>query len=82
MKEWRIRLTATAAQQVERERAWWINNRDHQELFAAELESAIKILAILPGVGSPYLRTTLPDLRRLTYARLRATSTTRLTTMK
>ena len=65
MKERRIRLTATAAQHVERERAWWINNRDHQELFATELESAIKILAILPAVGSPYLRTILPDLRRL-----------------
>jgi hypothetical protein len=61
----RIRLTATAARHVERERAWWIKNRDHQAVFAAELESAMTILAILPRAGTPYLRTQLPDVRRL-----------------
>jgi plasmid stabilization system protein ParE len=65
MTERRIRLTATAAQHVERQRAWWITNRDHLELFATELESAMRILANLPGAGSLYLRTTLPDVRRL-----------------
>jgi hypothetical protein len=40
-------------------------NRDHQAVFAAELESAMTILAILPRAGTPYLRTQLPDVRRL-----------------
>ena len=65
MTERRIRLTATAARHVERERAWWIKNRDHLDVFATQLESAMRILAILPGAGTPYLQTPVPDLRRL-----------------
>lgn len=65
MKERRVRFTATAGQHVENERSWWLKNRDHQALFATELESAEKILAILPGVGTPYVRTELIGLRRL-----------------
>ena len=65
MKARRVRFTATAGQHVDHERGWWLENRDHQELFATELESAVKILAILPGSGTPYLRTNLPGLRRL-----------------
>jgi plasmid stabilization system protein ParE len=60
-----VRFTATAAQHVIAERSWWLKNRDHQELFATELESATRILAILPGAGTPYLRTSRQDLRRL-----------------
>ena len=69
MKERRVRFTATAGQHVAQERSWWLTNRDHQELFAIELESAVRILAILPGAGTPYLQTTLPTLRRL-YVRM------------
>ena len=65
MRERRIRLTATAAQHVERERAWWFKNRDHQALFATEFESALEILAILPGAGAPYPQASLRDARRL-----------------
>lgn len=46
------------------ERAWWQANRDHQELFATELESALQIVAILPGVGTPYTHTPNPGLKR------------------
>lgn len=65
MRERRVRFTATADQHIDRERAWWLGNREHQKLFAIEIESAVRILAILPGAGTPYLRTDLPDLRRL-----------------
>jgi len=65
VKERRVRFTATAGQHVAQERSWWLTNRDHQELFATELESAVRILAILPGAGTPYLQTNLPTLRRL-----------------
>jgi plasmid stabilization system protein ParE len=61
----RVRFTDTASSHVDRERAWWVENRDHQEIFAAELEGAIEILALLPGVGTPYTPTEVPDLRRL-----------------
>jgi plasmid stabilization system protein ParE len=65
LKPRRVRLTETANQHVERERAWWLENRDRQNLFAAELEKAIEILALLPGAGTPYTQTEVPDLRRL-----------------
>jgi plasmid stabilization system protein ParE len=61
----RVRFTDTANSHVGRERAWWLENRDHQALFATELEKAIEILALLPGAGTPYTQTGVPDLRRL-----------------
>lgn len=54
MKERRVRFTATARQHVERERTWWLENRDYREVFVIELEAAVRVLAILPGAGSPY----------------------------
>ena len=65
MKERRVRFTATARKHVDRERTWWLENRDYKELFANELESAVRVLSILPGAGSPYTRAGIPDLRRL-----------------
>jgi plasmid stabilization system protein ParE len=63
--ERRVRFTETAAQHVEDEREWWLANRDYQELFAAELESALRILATLPGAGTIYPQSDTPGLRRL-----------------
>jgi plasmid stabilization system protein ParE len=65
LKPRRIRFTATAQRHVRRERAWWVENRIHLDVFAAELEEALRILALLPGAGTPYLRTGVADLRRL-----------------
>ena len=65
MKPRRVRFTDTASRHVERERAWWLENRERQELFATELEKAIEILALLPGAGTPYTQTGTSDLRRL-----------------
>jgi plasmid stabilization system protein ParE len=65
VKERRVRLTATAARQIEHKRDWWLKNRDHRELFATSLESALGILATLPHAGAPYVHTEFPDLRRL-----------------
>lgn len=61
----RVRFTNTAASHVERERTWWIENRDHRDLFVAELESAVDILTLLPGAGTPYTQTDVSGLRRL-----------------
>jgi plasmid stabilization system protein ParE len=65
LKSRRVRFTETAHQHVDRERAWWLENRDHRDLFAAELEKAIAIVSLLPGVGTPYTQPGMPDLRRL-----------------
>ena len=65
MNERRVRFTETASQHVKRERTWWLENRDHQELFAIELENAVRILAVLPGAGTPYTGTDVAELRRL-----------------
>ena len=61
----RVRFTETATSHVDRERAWWLENRDHSPLFASELEKAVEILALLPGVGTLYAHSGVPDLRRL-----------------
>lgn len=60
-----VRFTETATSHVERERAWWVQNRDGQDLFTSELENAVQILALLPGAGTPYLHIGVADLRRL-----------------
>jgi plasmid stabilization system protein ParE len=65
LKPRRVRFTDTASSHVDRERAWWLENRDHPALFAAELEKAIEILALLPGAGTLYTPSEMPDLRRL-----------------
>lgn len=65
MNERRVRFTATARRHVDRERTWWLENRDYQALFATELEAALRILALLPGAGTAYRQTNVAGLRRL-----------------
>ena len=65
MKERRVQFTRTAAQQGKDELEWWLANRDYQELFAKELENALRILAVLPGAGTLYTQSGAPGLRRL-----------------
>lgn len=50
---------------IDRERQWWLQHRDYPEIFAAELEQAVKVLAVLPGAGNSYPGTAVPALRRL-----------------
>lgn len=61
----RVRFTATAQEHVRREKTWWLENRMYTEIFATELEDAVKVLAILPGAGTPYQYADVPGLRRL-----------------
>lgn len=65
MKNRRIRFTATAQEHVRREKAWWLANRDNTDLFAEELEQALKIVATLPGAGTPYAQSHVPGVRRI-----------------
>ncbi|MDN5849666.1 MAG: hypothetical protein L0H63_08485 [Nitrococcus sp.] len=65
MKRRRVLFTTTAKRHVQREQKWWAADRDHTEIFAAELESAIRIVSILPGAGALYPDAGIPGLRRL-----------------
>jgi plasmid stabilization system protein ParE len=60
-----VRFTRTAHDHVRREKAWWLENRSHTDIFAAELEQALKILSVLPGAGTPYPQANVVDLRRV-----------------
>lgn len=60
-----VRFTATAQGHVQREKAWWLENRIHTEIFATELEAALQILALLPGAGTLYAHAGVAGLRRL-----------------
>lgn len=61
----RVRFTETARDHVTLERSWWLKNREHQAVFAAEIAGAIEILATLPGAGTLYPGTSVAELRRL-----------------
>jgi plasmid stabilization system protein ParE len=61
----RVRFTATAQEHVRCEKAWWLKNRTHIDVFATEFEAALRVLALLPGAGTPYTRAGVAGLRRL-----------------
>lgn len=65
MKQRRVRFTATAQEHVRREKIWWLENRIHMEVFAAEFEEALRVLAVLPGAGTSYSHAEVPGLRRI-----------------
>ena len=60
-----VRFTCTAQDHVRREKAWWLENRTHTEIFATELEQALKVLAVLPGAGTSYPQAGVVGLRRI-----------------
>jgi plasmid stabilization system protein ParE len=47
-------------------------NRDHADVFAEELAQAIKIVAMLPGAGTPYAQSPVTDVRRVYLRRVAA----------
>ena len=49
---------------MQREKAWWLRHRIHTEIFAAELEAGLRLLALLPGAGTLYTKAPVPGLRR------------------
>jgi hypothetical protein len=65
LNERHVRFTETARWHVDREHIWWLENRDHRELFPSELEAAIQMVAILPGAGTPYTQAGIDGLRRV-----------------
>jgi len=63
--ERRVRFTETADAHVQREHAWWRENRDYPDVFPAEMALGVQLLAVLPGTGSKYTQGGIPGLRRL-----------------
>ena len=60
----RVRFTATARRHVQREKQWWLENRTHTDVFVAGFEQALRLLAVLPGAGTPYPQAGVTGLRR------------------
>jgi plasmid stabilization system protein ParE len=65
LKQRRVLFTQTAQGHVRREKLWWLENRDYPEIFADELEQAVRLLAVLPGAGTLYPQADIPGLRRV-----------------
>jgi len=65
LKPRHVRFTRTAQQHVAQEKAWWLENRDHPEVFVEELEQALKVVALLPGAGTPYAKSPIQGVRRV-----------------
>lgn len=61
----RVRFTATARRHVTREKNWWVANRVHIDVFADELEEALRVLMWLPGAGTSYPQADVPGIRRV-----------------
>ena len=65
MKQRHVSFTVTAQQHVAQEKAWWLENRDHMEVFVEELEQGLRIVSMLPGAGTVYAGSPVPGVRRV-----------------
>jgi plasmid stabilization system protein ParE len=72
VKRRHVRFTQRAERQADRERVWWIENRDHPDVFVSELADAIRILELMPGIGAAHVEAGVPGLRRLYLHKLTA----------
>lgn len=61
----RVSFTFTARHQIDHEHRWWLENRNQRFLFEDELGAALNLLALLPGIGTPYELSPVPGVRRL-----------------
>lgn len=65
LTERRARFTATAQQHIAREQQWWLENRDCKDIFATGLEDAVAMRVGLPGAGTRYPHSVIPNLAYL-----------------
>jgi plasmid stabilization system protein ParE len=66
----RVRFTATAQKQLRELKLWWQENSAHAEILPTDLDQALRMLSVLPGIGSPYPYMPIPGLRRFYLDRL------------
>lgn len=68
----RLRITARAAREIERAGAWWRDNRPAAPAAIHEdLEGALTLLALYPGIGQKVENQRLAGVRRLQLDRVR-----------
>lgn len=65
-----VRFTATAREHLRLFKLWWRENSARQEILQQDLEEAIGMLSILPGIGTPYSTARIPGARRFYLERL------------
>jgi plasmid stabilization system protein ParE len=61
----KVRIARRAQLEAERIDAQWREVADHPEVFAEDFLAAVKSLAELPGIGSPWPTPRRPGLRRV-----------------
>lgn len=66
----RVRFTATAREHVRILKQWWQANSARPEILHDDLESALKLLSAVPGIGSRYPSAPVPGVRRFYLERL------------
>lgn len=66
----KVRFTATAREHVRHFKQWWQKNSVRPEILTQDLEEALKMLALLPGIGSPYPTAPIAGVRRFYIERL------------
>ena len=65
MNPGRVRFATTAQGHVRREKEWWLEDRIHADVFVTEFEEALRVLAWLPGAGTPYPQAGIAGVRRI-----------------
>ena len=65
-----VRFTATAREHVRLFKRWWRENSERPEILHHDLDEAIKMVSLLPGIGSLYPAAPIPGVRRLYLERL------------
>ena len=66
-----VRIVSSAARAIADAATWWAANRSKSpDAFVSDLENALKILALQPGIGARATNAKLKDVRRVHLARI------------
>jgi plasmid stabilization system protein ParE len=66
----KVRFTATARKHVRLLKQWWQENSARPEIIHHDLDEAIKLLAVVPAIGSLYPTSPFNGTRRFYLERL------------
>jgi len=67
-----VRITGSAARAIAEAAAWWTANRPKApDAFAIEIERALQLIAVHPGIGARAANVRLAGVRRVHLARVR-----------
>jgi plasmid stabilization system protein ParE len=67
-----VRIAGSAARAIAEAAAWWTANRPKApDAFVTELERALQLIAVHPGIGARATNVRLAGVRRILLARVR-----------